>query len=69
MFHIIYCFAQDNKSIIISAIYFRFCSMNFELQSTLRAIEKTAAFMAQEVPLLTTYYSSWMQVTCWFIVD
>lgn len=52
--HIICYFAQDNKSIIISAIYFRFSSMNSELQSSLRAIEKTVP-VAQEAPLLETY--------------
>lgn len=53
-FHIICYFAQGNKSIIISAIYFKFYSMNLELQSSLRPIEETVP-MAQGAPLLETY--------------
>lgn len=40
--NIVCYFAQNNKSIIISAFYFSFYSMNFDLQSSLRAIEKKA---------------------------
>lgn len=40
--NIVCYFARNNKSIIIPAFYFSFYSMNFDLQSSLRAIEKKA---------------------------
>lgn len=48
-------FTQNNKSIIILAFYFRFSSINYDHQSSSRAIENTAP-MAQGGAFLVRLY-------------
>lgn len=68
--NIICYFAQNNKSIIILGLYFRFSSTNSDLQSSLRAIEKTAP-MARGDAFLEIFYflhASHLLIYCWLIL-
>lgn len=62
--NIICYFAQNNKSIIILDFYFRFSSMNFDLQ--FKSYWKES-LTAQGDALLEIFY--FLHASCWFIAD